>query len=117
MFSFTFLKRVQAKNPDIELCLMTDNIISEDCTRQLHCIIVLCPPKDSESCSRVSVNCNIQREYYYYYYYYYFIIKNTWVRGLSAPMHLGLDLTETLYPISNHGSPVTLLQFQIAPKS
>jgi len=27
-----------------------------------------------------------------------------WVRGLSAPMHLGLYLTDPLCPISNHGS-------------
>ena len=31
-------------------------------------------------------------------------------------MHLGLDLTGPLCPISNHGSPVTLLNFQMAPK-
>ena len=39
-----------------------------------------------------------------------------WVRGLSAPMHLGLYLTGPLCPISNHGSPVALLLLQTAPK-
>jgi len=39
-----------------------------------------------------------------------------WVRGLSALMHLGLDLTGPLCPISNHASPVTLLKLQMAPK-
>jgi len=38
------------------------------------------------------------------------------LRGLSATMHLGLDLTGPLCPISNHGSPVTLLKSQMAPK-
>jgi len=38
-----------------------------------------------------------------------------WVRGLSTPMQLGLDLRGPLCPISNHGSPVTLLKFQMAP--
>ena len=39
-----------------------------------------------------------------------------WVWGLSAPMHLGLDLMGPLCPILHHGSPITLLKFQMAPK-
>jgi len=41
---------------------------------------------------------------------------NIWVRDLTAPMHLGFDLTGLLCPISNQGSPVTLLKFQMDPK-
>jgi hypothetical protein len=32
-----------------------------------------------------------------------------------VPMHLGLIETGPLCPISNHGSPVALLKFQMAP--
>ena len=46
---------------------------------------------------------------------YYWLIC-IWVWGLSAPMCLGLDLTGPLCPISNNGSPVTLLKFQMATK-
>jgi hypothetical protein len=43
------------------------------------------------------------------------LISN-WVQGLAAPMHLGLKLMGPLCPISIHGSPVTLPQFQMAPR-
>jgi len=40
----------------------------------------------------------------------------TWVRDLTVPMHLG-HLKQALYaPYQNHGSPVTLPKFQMAPK-
>ena len=37
-----------------------------------------------------------------------------WIRDLMVPMHLGLNWRALFAPISIHGSPVTLLKFQMA---
>jgi len=44
-------------------------------------------------------------------------LDRTWFRDLTAPMHPGLNRRAPLCPMSNHGSPVTLLKFQMAPQA
>jgi hypothetical protein len=43
------------------------------------------------------------------------LIDCMWVRGLTVQMQLALIETGPLCPISNHGSPVALLKFQMVP--
>jgi hypothetical protein len=40
----------------------------------------------------------------------------TWVRGPTAPMHLGLISWALCASIANQGSPAALLKLQIAPR-
>jgi hypothetical protein len=39
-----------------------------------------------------------------------------WVWDLTVPMHVGLNWRGPLFPIQIHGSPVTLLKFQMATR-
>ena len=39
-----------------------------------------------------------------------------WVRDLTVPMHLGLNLRAPFCPVSIHGSHVALLEFQMASR-
>jgi hypothetical protein len=43
-------------------------------------------------------------------------LDDTWVRGSTAPMHLGLKERALCAPAVSHGSPAALLKFQMAPR-